>query len=105
MEKVKYIKGIRILHEKDEPRIMAIKATGVAELKHLLSPVLVAASDPDKPTEDGIYEMDFVLGSTGDAITEVEMEVDVIFKFKNLPDWVKGIKINARENSDIELIF
>ena len=35
---------------------------------------------------------------------DVELEVDVVFRIKNLPDWVQGVKINAEENSDIELI-
>ncbi len=105
MEKVKYIKGIQIIKEEDQPQMMAVKARGIAELKHILAPVLVSASDPQKPTSDGIYEMDFVLGDSGDQLTEVEMEVDVVFRFKNLPKWVKGIKVNARDNSDIELIF
>jgi hypothetical protein len=105
MEKVKYIKDIQLIREKDAPQLMAIKAKGIAELKHLLSPVLVSASDPKKPSSDGIYEMDFVLGDTGDTPIDVEMEVDVVFRFKNLPKWVKGIKVNARDNSDIELIL
>ncbi len=105
MEKVKYIKGIQIIRDKEEPQMMAIKASGIAELKHLISPVLVSASDPQKPSSDGIYEMDFVLGDTGSTPMEVEMEVDVVFRFRNLPKWVKGIKVNARDNSDIELIF
>jgi hypothetical protein len=105
MEKVKLIKGIRIVRDQEEPKIMAVKATGIAELKHLLSPILVSASNPEKPSSDGIYEMDFVLGDSGDQPTEVEMEVDVVFRFKNLPEWVKGIKVNARDNSDIELLF
>lgn len=105
MEKVKYIKDIKIIREENEPQVMAIKARGVAELRHLLSPVLVSSSDPGKPTSDGIYEMDFVLGDSGSQLTEVELEVDVVFRFRNLPEWVKGIKVNAQENSDIELIF
>ena len=105
MEKVKYIKNVRILTEEQDPRMMAIKATGIAELKHLLSPALVSATDPENPSKDGIYELDFVLGDSGDQLTEVQMEVDVVFRFKNLPDWVKGIKVNARDNSDIELIL
>lgn len=105
MEKVKYIKDIRIIREDEEPRMMAVKARGVAELRHLLTPVLVSASDPGSPTSDGIYEMDFVLGDSGNQLTEVELEVDVVFKFRNLPAWVKGIRVNAKENSDIELIL
>ncbi len=105
MKKVKYIKGMQIIQTKDDPRVMAVRATGIAELKHLISPGLVSASDPKKPSSDGIYEMDFVLGDSGSIPMEVEMEVDVVFRFKNLPKWVKGIKVNARDNSDIELIF
>lgn len=96
---------MQIIKEENHPQMMAVKATGVAELKHILAPILVSATDPDKPSTDGIYEMDFVLGDSGDQFTEVEMEVDVVFRFKNLPKWVKGIKVNARDNSDIELIF
>ena len=91
--------------EESDPRIVAIKATGIAELRHLLSPALVSATDPEKPAKDGIYELDFVLGDSGDQLTEVQMEVDVVFRFKSLPEWVKGIKVNARDNSDIELIL
>ena len=105
MEKVKYIKDIRIIREEGEPQVMAVKARGIAELKHLLSPVLVSATDPENPSSDGIYEMDFVLGDSGSQLTEVELEVDVVFRFRNLPAWVKGIKVNAQENSDIELIL
>lgn len=105
MERVKYIKGLQIIREDEFPQVMAVKATGIAELKHLLTPVLVSASDPDNPSSDGIYEMDFILGDSGNQPTEVEMEVDVVFRFKNLPKWVKGIKVNARDNSDIELIL
>jgi len=105
MEKVKFIKDIRIIKEENDPHLMAIKATGIAELKHLLAPALISATNPDKPSKDGIYEMEFVLGDSGDQLTEVEMEVDVVFRFKNMPDWVKGIKVNARDNSDIELIL
>jgi hypothetical protein len=84
--------------------LFAIKATGIADLKHLLAPVLISSSNPDQPAKDGIYELDFVLGDSGEELTEVEMEVDVVFRFKKVPEWVKGIKINARDNSDIELI-
>jgi hypothetical protein len=41
---------------------------------------------------------------THEDYMDVEIEVDVVFRIKNLPDWVKGVKINASENSDIELL-
>ena len=83
---------------------MTVIAKGVAQLKNLVSPALVNAKEYPKPSKDGIYELDFVLGGTGDDPVDVDLEVDVVFRFKKIPEWVKGIKINAAENSDIELI-
>ncbi|MCF8369405.1 MAG: hypothetical protein K9G76_10215 [Bacteroidales bacterium] len=104
MEKVKYVKHIEVIKEGIESGIFAIKATGIANLNNLLSPVLVNSDKNKEPAKDGIYELDFVLGSTGNNEMNVELEVDVVFKFKQLPAWVKGIKVNAEKNSDIELI-
>jgi hypothetical protein len=44
------------------------------------------------------------MGTTNVEDTEVDLEVDVVFRFNNLPSWVKAIKVNATDNSDIELI-
>lgn len=104
MEKVRYLKNIRVFREETDTGMLAVKATGLAQLKHLLSPVLVAAKQNDISVSDGVYELDFVLGQTGINPIDVEMEVDVVFKMKNIPDWVKAIKVNALENSDIELL-
>ena len=103
MNKIRFVKDIRIVKEDAEPDLMAIRAKGVAELKKLIAPVLVPREYKDIP-EDGIYELDFVLGDTGEDYTNVELEVDVVVRVKAMPDWVKGVKINASENSDIELI-
>jgi len=103
MNKVRFVKDIRIVKEDKEPDLMAIKAKGVAQLKRLIAPVLVAR-EYDTIQEDGIYELDFILDETGEEMANVELEVDVVFRVKAMPDWVKGVKINASENSDIELL-
>ena len=100
---VRYVKDIQIVKEDSEPDLLAVKARGIAEIKRLISPVLVPRKYESEP-EDGIYELDFLLDDTDKEFTNVELEVDVVFRFKNLPEWVKGVKINASENSDIELI-
>jgi hypothetical protein len=102
-KEIKYVKDIRIFKESDEPDLMAIKAKGVASLKKLVAPVLVPREYSDAPP-DGIFELDFALDESHDEYVDVELEVEVVFRIKNLPDWVKGIRINAAENSDIELI-
>lgn len=101
---IKIVKNIEIIRENSEPELFAIKATGVAELRRMLAPLLVSSKNYNDAPKDGIYELDFVLGDTSDEITEVEMEVDVVFKFKKLPEWVRAIKVNATENSDIEIV-
>lgn len=102
-DSIRYVKDIQIVKEDSEPDLVAIKARGIAEIKRLISPVLVPRKY-DKEPEDGIYELDFQLAEADEDYTNVELEVDVVFRIKNLPDWVKGVKINASENSDIELI-
>ncbi len=100
---IRFVKDIRIVKDDNEPDLMAIKAKGIAELKKLIAPVLVPKKYDQIP-EDGIYELDFELENTSEEMTNVELEVEVVFRVKSMPDWVKGVKINAEENSDIELI-
>ena len=100
---ITYVKDVRIIKESDKPDLMAIKARGIASLTKLVAPVLVPREYLSMP-EDGIYELDFGLNETHVDFINVELEVEVVFRVKNLPDWVKGVKINAAENSDIELL-
>jgi hypothetical protein len=100
---IKFVKDIRIVTDDNEPDLMAIKAKGIAELNKLIAPVLVPRDYKTIP-EDGIYELDFVLDKSNEQMANVELEVEVVFRLKSMPDWVKGVKINASENSDIELI-
>jgi hypothetical protein len=100
---ITYVKDIRILKEAAEPDLMAIKAKGIASVKRLIAPVLVPRIYESAPA-DGIFELDFTLDETHEDFLDVELEVEVVFRIKNLPDWVKGVKVNAAENSDIELL-
>jgi hypothetical protein len=101
--RIKYVRRIQVVRDQEEPGLLAIKAQGVADLKMPLNPVLVPRKYDTAP-EDGIYELDFKLDESGQEYTGVELEVEVVVKLKNLPAWVKGVKINADENSDIELV-
>ena len=100
---ITYVKDIRIIKEAAEPDLMAIKARGIASIKRLVAPVLIPKDYPSEPA-DGIYELDFTLDESHQDFVDVELEVEVVFRIKNLPEWVKGVKINAAENSDIELL-
>lgn len=100
---IKYVKEIRIVRESDDKGLMAIRARGIASVRRLVAPVLVPKDYADAPA-DGIYELDFTLSDTHDDFVDVDLEVEVVFRIKNLPAWVKGVRINAAENSDIELI-
>ena len=102
-DKIRYVRDIQIVKNDDEPDLTAIKAKGIAVIRKLIAPVLVPREYPEIP-EDGIYELDFLLDKTQEEYINVELEVEVVFRIKNLPDLVKGVKINASENSDIELI-
>jgi hypothetical protein len=100
---ITFVKDVRIVKESEKPDLMAIKARGIASLTKLVAPVLVPREYMKSP-EDGIYELDFGLNETHEDFINVELEVEVVFRVKNLPEWVRGVKINAAENSDIELL-
>jgi hypothetical protein len=101
--RIKFVRRIQVVKDQAEPGLLAIKAQGIADLKMPLNPVLVPRDYPEDPG-DGIYELDFRLDESGQEFTGVELEVEVVVRLKNLPEWVKGVKINADENSDIELL-
>ena len=103
LDMIRYVKDIRIVKDDSEPDLMVIKAKGIAQLRKLISPVLVPR-DYEIPPRDGIYELDFTMSENDREYIDVDLEVDVVFRVKNLPEWAKGVKINAEENSDIELI-
>ena len=100
---IKYLKNIRIVKDVTGKDTLAIKAGGIAEFKMKINPVLVPRENGSGP-EDGIYEMDFILDDSSENYTNVELEVEVFFHFSKIPGWVKGIRINAEENADIELL-
>lgn len=100
---VRYVNNIRIIRKEKESELMAIKAKGIAVINSLVNPVLIPKEYNDVPG-DGIFELDFKLEDAQHHMPHVELEVDVVFRIKDLPSWVKGVKINASENSDIELI-
>jgi hypothetical protein len=100
---LKYVKNLRVVKPDSDPGLMAVTANGIAEIDRQYRPVLVPRQYKEEPA-DGILEMDFVLIPSDGKISDIEMEVNIIFKIKDLPPWVKGLKVNAAENSDIELI-
>lgn len=100
---VTYVKNIYISRHENEPGLMAVKASGIAEINKLVRPVLVPKEYREAPG-DGILELDLILLPDEDFTDSLEIELDFVFRLKDLPLWVKGLKINASENSDIELI-
>lgn len=102
-DKIKYVTDIQIIKSAKEPGFVMIKAKGIAAIDRLIAPVLRPGKNQNL-SEDGIYELEFVLDSRNERDHEVEILVDVELRIKNLPENIKGLKIIASENSDIELI-
>gem|GEM_PF-1701846 len=102
-KKIKFINRIRVVRNVAENDLLFVKACGSTEIMLQAVPVLVPKKYDSAP-EDGIYELDFKLDDNQHDITSVVMEVEVVLRLSELPEWVKGIRINANENSDIELI-
>jgi hypothetical protein len=65
---IKFVKNIQIIRENSNPDLFAVKATGVAELQRMLAPVLVSSRNYENAPQDGVYELDFVLGATQDEM-------------------------------------
>lgn len=102
-DKIRYVNRIQVVKDNQEPGLMTIKAEGTADIRILSNPVLVPREYAEAP-EDGIYELDFQLSPTEEQFTEIEMEVNVIFRIGKVPDWVRAVKINASDNADIEVV-
>jgi len=100
---LKYVKNLEIVRPDSEPGLVSIRANGIVEIAKLYRPVLAPRKYEEVP-EDGILELDFMLLPTEDSVSDVEMEVNLVFKVRDLPPWVKGLKVVGSENSDIELI-
>lgn len=101
--RIKFVRNITVIRDQEDTGLLLIKARGVADLRMLLNPVLVPRKYDRTPT-DGIFELDFKLDDRLQDLTDVELDMEVVIKLKNIPEWVKGIKVNAEENSDIELV-
>jgi hypothetical protein len=100
---ISFVKDVRIPKGAAEPHLMAIKARGTATIRRLVAPVLIPREYPSAPP-DGIFELDITLDESHQDFTDVDLEVEVFFRIKNLPDWVNGVKVNASNNSGIELL-
>jgi hypothetical protein len=100
---IRYVKDIQIIKSEKDPGQILIKAKGVAEINKVLAPVLVPGKN-NNLSEEGIYELEFKFDSPETGGMAFEIEMDVELRIKNLPPGIKGIKITASENSDIELI-
>jgi len=101
--RIKYVKRVQLLKRAADPDLLAIRASGIAEVFMPSTPVLIPRKYKEIPG-DGIFEVDFKMEESGENVTNMEIEVEVLFRFMNLPSWVKGVRINASDNSDIELI-
>lgn len=101
--RIKFIRRIQVIRSGDEPGLIAIRANGLADLTLPLNAYLAPCSTESIP-DDGIMEMDFRLAEDGGYVSDIELDVEVVVRIKDLPDWVRGFRINAEENSDIELI-
>lgn len=100
---IKYVNRICVIRNGEETDLLSVKAKGTTEITLHAVPALIP-KHYDAIPEDGLYELDFRLDESNDDITSVTMEVEVMVKLKDLPAWVKGIKVNAEDNSDVELL-
>lgn len=101
--KIRYVKEVRIAKDTAEKDLLAVKVKGVVNINRLISPVLVPKEYREEPA-DGLLELDCVVNEIHADFVDVELDVEVVFRIKDVPKWVKGFKINAAENSDIELL-
>ena len=101
--KVRFLKDIQIIKDNAGLDKVAIKARGIADKRMLVIPVLIPREYKSEPA-DGIYELDFELDENTGDYTNMELDVEVVIYIRNLPGWVKAVRINAENNSDIELL-
>jgi hypothetical protein len=104
MNKIKYLKDLVVLRDEKYPELIQLKIAGIARLKHLLAPIIASVNEQDLSPVDGIYELDLMLSDTDGESLDVDLEMNVVIQLKNLPNNVKAIRVNAEDNSEIEII-
>jgi hypothetical protein len=104
MKKVNYLKKLRLFRNENDPDLVKLRVTGVTRFTRLLAPFVYPAGQHENAPDDGVYELNLMMKESENDTVDVELELDVVFDLKSLPKWVRAIRVNAAENSEIELI-
>ncbi len=84
---------------------MLIEAKGTSEFDQPGVPKLVPTTKIGTKTNGGLLELDFINQPVEQAKKEnVLFEIKIVIDMGKLPEGLKGIKVNAKENADIVLI-
>ena len=88
-----------------ENRLMLIEAKGTSDFEQPGVPKLVPTYEVGKRSEGGILELDFINQPVESAKKEnLTFEIKTVVDLGQLPDDLKGVKVNAEENADIVLL-
>ena len=85
--------------------MILIEAEGYSKHMQLGIPGLIPRGEIGRATEDGILEFDFVIQPAERSRREnLVWDIKTVFNRNELPEKLKGIKVNAAENADIVLL-
>ena len=104
--KIQYLTNLQVVFDNNANRnLVMLEAEGYSNDETIGIPSFVKKTGIADLPPDGVLEFDFVIEPLDDEIRDVlSWSSKIIFDLNKFPGKLKGIKVNALENSDIVLI-
>lgn len=100
----KQILHLRVWEDEHAEQLLLITVKGVIGFKPHHQPRLIKVQTGEKNNTDGILDFNLVIDEQAVLANETEIEVNLVIDKNELPKWVKAIRVNARDNFDIEML-
>lgn len=104
--KIQYLTNLQVVFDNNRHHnLVMLEAEGYSNEEMIGIPSFLKKSGITDLPPDGVLEFDFVIEPLDIEIREVlSWSTKIVFDLNKFPGKLKGIKVNAIENSDIVLI-
>ena len=104
--KIQFLTNLNVVFDNSSGnKLIMVEAEGYSNDEHIGVPGLVKKSGLSDLPSDGILEFDLVIEPLEDKIRKIlNWSTKIVFDINEFPGKLKGIKVNALNNSDIVLV-